>query len=364
MGDYFRKYSDTLSDISLAVPLAEYKRGLAKFGNTPEGRLMAAMEARRVTYDPTRKGGWKPVQTLGNVIPFWNVSLQDLSMVGRNLKTKEAWAKGLTAITFPTIALKMMNEHNPDYQDLNPLDKAAFWHIYAKDKHIRIPIPWLLGTAFKVSAEAFFDTTTDLLNRGDPKAKDAWKGLYEHFVENLSGDVPPALQIYMEQAAGRSAPSPLGLFLGTESRAPEIVPRRLEGLPPHLQYTSKTSQLARTWGNLWNVSPVKVERFIKGLGTNVATTALALTDELAYYTGFAEDKRPEQREANYLLLGNFVSSSPSRTKYVNEFYEYLREAEQNKRAQKLIREKGLDASLEEISYQGRVQLGKYQQKDQ
>jgi len=360
MGDYFRKYSQALSDISIAVPLAEYKRALEKFGNTPEGRLMAAMEARRVTYDPTRKGSSKIVQGLGNYIPFWNVSLQDVSMLGQNLKRPEAWMKGIAAVTIPTLLLKMANEGNPDYEDLTPIDKAAFWHIYSGDKHFRIPIPWLLGTTFKVGAEAFYDQTLEMLNKGDYRAKDAWEGLYEHFVENISGAVPPALQIYMEQTTGKTAPSPLGLFLGTESRAPEVVPKRLQGLEPKHQYTSKTSILARKWGELWNVSPVKVDRFIKGLGTTSASSLLALTDEIAYYTGLAEDKRPEQREANYLLLGHFVSNSPSsRTKYQNEFYDYLREAEQRKRSQKLIREKGLQESLEDLSFQ-KVPLGKYQ----
>lgn len=164
----------------------------------------------------------------------------------------------------------------------------------------------------------------------------------------------------MEQTTGKTAPSPLGLFLGTESRAPEVVPRRLEGLEPRHQYTAKTSQIAKKWGELWNVSPVKVERFIKGLGATSASSVLALADEIAYFTGMAEDKRPEQREANYLLLGNFVSNSPlNRTKYQNEFYEYLREAEQHKRSRKLIEQKGLIESMEELAYEN-VPLGKYQ----
>lgn len=73
----------------------------------------------------------------------------------------------------------------------------------------------------------------------------------------------------------------------------------------------------------------------------------------------AEDKRPEQKEANYLLLGNFLTSSPSRIKYAKEFYEYLDEASKNKNAQELIRKMGLEDSLEEISYKN-VSLGKYQ----
>lgn len=354
MGDFFRKYSKTLGDISLSVPLAEYKRALDVYGNTAEGRIMAAIEARRVTYDPTRKGSSAAVRELGNFIPFWNVSLQDIPMLVRNLKSPEAWVKGFTAITLPTLLLKSINEGNPDYQDLTPVDKAAFWHLYFGDKHVRIPIPWLLGTAFKVGAESFYDITKSMSANGDDRSKEAWEGLYHNFVENLSGDLPPLLQNYVELTTGKSAPSPLGLLLGTESRAPEVVPRRLQDLPESMQYTSRTSQLARWFGEHWGVSPVKLDRVISTFGGLVAKDALALIDEAAYWSGLAEDKRPEQRESNYLLLGNFVSNStPSRTKYAEEFYDMLREATKNKNAQRIINEKGLsDKSLESMEFNG------------
>src|SRR5690606_27664691 len=64
--------------------------------------------------------------------------------------------------------------------------------------------------------------------------------------------------------------------------------------------------------------------------------ALALIDEIAYQTGLAEDKRPERRESNYLLLGNFVSSSPERrTKYAEKFYSYLEESKLDKQTIKI-----------------------------
>lgn len=93
---------------------------------------------------------------------------------------------------------------------------------------------------------------------------------------------------------------------------------------------------------------------ISTFGGLVAKDALALIDEAAYWSGLAEDKRPEQREANYLLLGNFVSNStPSRTKYAEEFYDMLREATKNKNAQRIINEKGLsNNSLESMEFNG------------
>lgn len=116
----------------------------------------------------------------------------------------------------------------------------------------------------------------------------------------------------------------------------------------------------KEFGQLWGVSPVKLERTIKNFGTQIASDMLALTDEIAYATGLAEDNRPEQEEANYLLLGNFLSKSPpSRTKYANEFYEYLDEATKNKNAQKVILEKGItDAELDPIDYSASTAINK------
>lgn len=348
MFDFFKKYPQVLSDISMAVPLAEYKRALAVYGDSAEGRIAAAMEARRVTYDPTRKGGSKMIRGIGNFVPFWNVSLQDMSMLGKNLKNKETWIKGFTGITLPTLALSMYNEDNPDYQALNPVDKAAFWHIYSGENHYRIPIPWLLGTTFKVLAEAFYDTVRSLSDQGNERAKESWAGLYHNFVQNISGTLPPLLQNYIEQATGKSPGSPVGALLGVESKSPEIVPKRLQDLPPHLQYTSKTSQAAKYFGNLWNVSPIKLERGIKNFGGLVAADVLALTDEIAYWSGLAEDKRPEQGLKNYLLLGNFVGeSTPSNTKYQSEFYKMLHEKVIQNKARKIIPGYG-DASLDSV----------------
>jgi len=155
---------------------------------------------------------------------------------------------------------------------------------------------------------------------------EAWESLYNNFVQNVTGMVPVLLQAFSEATLGKSLPSPLGVILGTESNAPDVVPRRLQHLPYDKQYTSKTSHLARKFGELFGVSPVKVEKIAKTIGGLVVADGLALIDEIGYQTGFIEDLRPEQRENNYLLLGHFVSdSTPSRTKQANEFYRKLDE---------------------------------------
>lgn len=314
---YLKKYEKKLGDISMAVPFAEYKAALAKYGDTAEGRILAMMEAKSVTYDPSRKGKSMMVREIAPFINFWNVTLQDMSMLGKQLKRPEVWAKGLATITMPTLALKMWNEGNPDYDDLTALDKAAFWHLYFGKHHVRVPTPWLLGTVFKVAPEAIYETI-----RG--RGKEGTKGLYHNAVDQVSGSFNPLIQTSIEVMTGRSPASPLGFLLGVESKSPEVIPRRLQNLPKELQYTSGTSQLSRKFAPMVGASPVVMDRVIANLGANASRDALALIDEIAYQTGFAEDKRPDRNLSNYLVLGNFVSNSPtSRTKYAEEFYELL-----------------------------------------
>lgn len=301
----------------MAVPFAEYKAGIAKYGDTAEGRILAMMDAKRVTYDPSRKGKSVLVREAAPFINFWNVTLQDISMLGSQLKRPEVWAKGLSIITMPSLALKMWNDGNPKYDELTAIDKAAFWHLFFGDHHVRIPTPWLLGTTFKTIPETMFDIVKG--NGGE-----GGKALYHNAVDQVSGNFNPLIQTSIELMTGKSPASPLGALLGVESKAPEVVPRRLQNLPKELQYTSTTSQVSRKLAPLINVSPVIMDRVLNNLGATVSRDTLALIDEIAYQTGFAEDKRPEKQLTNYLILGNFVSNSPaSRTKYAEEFYELM-----------------------------------------
>jgi hypothetical protein len=368
---FLRQGAKKFYNLSLAVPYAEYKKGIEKYGDTEDGRIAAALDARKVTYDPTVKGKSAFMREMNNYIPFWNVSVQDLHYISQNLDNPKAYAKGIMALTLPTIALKFVNENNPDYQSLTPEDKAAFWHLFFGDQHVRVPIPWLLGSIFKVAPEALFDTVfynldTEHGKKVNPRMQEAWRGLYASFADNVSGAVPPLLQTFVNLTTGKNLPSPISSLLNLvspfkiESKSPEVIPRRLQDLPPRYQYLPSTSQLARQFGWVFDVSPIEVDKVLTNTFGLVAKDVLRLTDAIAYTTGLAEDKRPE---GNYLLIGNFVTSStPTYTKYQRDFYDYLDEATKQKNAEKLVRENGIDdPRLDELQYKG-VNIFSYNRK--
>jgi hypothetical protein len=224
----------------------------------------------------------------------------------------------------PAMLLHMYNEGNPDYDDMNPLLKASCFHFYSEDGHYACPLPWLLGALFVSTPITFYEFAK---GRGG----DALKGLNSFVASQLSGSFPPILQATVEQSTNYSLPTPTGValmpFTDIEKRAPPVVPKRLENLPPEQQYTSKTSQLARWYGDLTGASPVKVERLIKTFVPGIGADVLAIADEMAYFMGLAEDLRPEQGAKNFLLCGKFLSeNTPSNTKYTGEFYSLLEKA--------------------------------------
>jgi len=319
MAEFFKKSHQAMT---ASVPFAEYERALQKFGDTEIGRTQALVESKSVTYNPNNKGSSKLAKIAANVMPFFNVMLQEPAMIAKNLKRPLFVAKGLAYITMPSLLLKMYNEGNPDYDDMNPILKASCWHFYTPLGHFAIPIPWLLGATFKALPEAMYD----YLKNND---KDGLKGLNSYVASQLSGTFPPIAVAGYELASGKKLNTPAAtaasMFLPIEGRtSPTVVPRRLENLPPEQQYTSKTNQLSRQWGQLWGVSPIKTENFIKTFLPGIGQDALAIMDEILYATGMSEDLRPEQREKNFLAMGKFLyEQTPSNTKYTEKFYNML-----------------------------------------
>jgi hypothetical protein len=84
-------------DLSISVPFAEYQRSIKKFGDTPQGRLKALIEAKSVTYDPTTRGSNRFVKGWVNIAPFANPMLQEPGMIARNIKRPAFWVKGTMA---------------------------------------------------------------------------------------------------------------------------------------------------------------------------------------------------------------------------------------------------------------------------
>lgn len=150
----------------------------------------------------------------------------------------------------------------------------------------------------------------------------------------MAGAYPPTVTALYEQTSGKPIPTPGATVMfpfKTGKRSPDVVPKRLQNLPPEQQYTSRTSQTAIWWGSLWGASPVKVDRLIKTFTGGSGADVLALIDSMVYASGMAEDKRPD----DYFIMGKFVADMvPSQTKYAEEFYSKLEAAHYDKERDK------------------------------
>lgn len=230
----------------------------------------------------------------------------------------------MVAFGIPALICQILNSGNEDYEALTPVMKASYYHVYTDGQHYAFPNAWNVNALFKAPMEISYQ----FLRNGN--ASEAASGNFSYAVSQMAGAYPPIVTALYEQTSGKPIPSPSATVLfpfkpGT--RSPDVVPKRLQNLPPEQQYTSKTSQTARLWGSLWGASPVKVDRLIKTFTGGSGADALALIDSMVYASGLAEDKRPD----DYFILGKFVADMvPSQTKYAEEFYSKLEQAHYDK----------------------------------
>lgn len=236
--------------------LAEFKNTLKKTGDVNQ----ALYDAGEVTTNFAKGGDY--TKKIDKYTPYLNAGAQGLSKVARQFKDHPiaTTAKGLATITLPTMAIDYMNKDNKNYQALDNRTKDNYFLFPYGDgsKFIKIPKSRELGVAFG----SLFERALRQY-QGD---KQAWKGYFKN------GDGIPGL--LSSTVADNFAPSspvtnnilaPLiyNLPSNKDFAGRTIVPQSMQDRSPNLQYDEKTSELAKTLGNLTNLSPKQIDYVIK-----------------------------------------------------------------------------------------------------
>jgi hypothetical protein len=246
----------------------------------------AIWSAQDVTLPFALRGSNKTIQTIAQITPFFNATLQGYSKLFRLFRgdpsksaltgaSQSMLAMG-TAMTAPTVALWFVNKDNPEYWDRPLWERNLFWLIPKPEGgFFRIPKPFELGYAFASLPERALDgwARSGTIESAVPRGTDAADELAKSFVDFLKNPatgtlpIPAALQPLMEQAVNRD------LF-----RWKPIVPEYLGVRPSARQTTSTTPVLANKIGELTNISPLRVEALIQSLGGTVGRRAMQLVD--------------------------------------------------------------------------------------
>lgn len=283
-------------------------RGLSEH----EALLEAAYRARD-HLDFNRRGS--AMTGLARLIPFLNVSLQGLDKTARHMiapffdaaaspaeraAAAMTWARLGAATVFSIGVHALMTEHD-EYLDLSPQTRASHWAIRFGGKWLMVPKPFELAAVINLGEAAW-----DALVRQDPR----WA---EHYRQSLMEvTLPPSL---ME--GNPAIATSFELATGVKLRDGEpIVPEGMEGLAPHLQFTAKTSELARLIGRAANVPPVVADHVIVSVTGSIGRNLLALYD-------YALSDKPAQGWDDFAITRRFIKDGSRGASSTRAFWDMV-----------------------------------------
>jgi hypothetical protein len=274
----FKKAWDALEDFSLSADLAVraaiYEQTMAETGD----RALAYYRAKE--YINFKRQGTDPiVYELRQSIPFFNAYLQGMdvlyrTMVGKGVSTGERKAAMkifyMTGMQIAALNLlyTMMMSGDDDYEGL---DDYVRNRNYILPGGFKIPVAPEVGFLFKVLPEQLYRTvmsdgvqtpqdTTAVAKRMTGAFVDAFGGM-----EYLPQLVKPLIELSTNYSFFLESP---------------IVGAGLRNVDPKLQFTESTSELAKMLGGMANISPVKLDYFIRAYTGMAGTLGLEVTDSL------------------------------------------------------------------------------------
>jgi hypothetical protein len=332
----FSEFSEKMTRIG------EAKKAISR-GKNP---LEAAFAAREITLDFSKIGS--KARAMNMIIAFFNAGIQANVRTVRAFKERplQTTTKALLGITLPSVMLLLWNMQEPDWEEIPDWQKNLSWLIKlpggtspdlltaeegdgfferllsplvktTDGVWLRFPKPFELGTLFGSLPERVMEA----IKYNDPGAlAEIGKTIVDGLVPPL---MPTALLPLLENATNHS-------FF--QDRA--LVPDSIEALPEFAQYTTYTSETAKTVGKWLGYSPIKVDNLINGYFAGLGRYAVQAIDKAtaAIAGKEAPPPPPEGTAADVALVKAFVVREPigSASESVNRFYVESEEANKAK----------------------------------
>lgn len=335
----------------------EYRAGIDRYGDTPEGRAKAIQAAADVTTNFSRSG--PAAKSLDSFVPYLNASIQGLDKTARQIKNHPftTTRRALELITLPTLVLWLINKDDEDYQDLNNRTKDNYFCVPARafdfiakplgleteGKFLKIPKSREYGVAFG----AAFERALRAWAQGEDMDS-AFRGLGEQLMTNLAPSNPVTDNIFADL---------VDLQTNRDFAGRAIVPERMQGLSPENQYDYSTSGAGRAIASLWNatigqklgkVAPIQVDYLIDSNLGIVGDAIIGATTQPKSVEQMAEEIRSDPAGVFLAPLVNtleqkFVADPMYQSGVTDAFYDELNAAELAKNDRNLL--EGLDADV-------------------
>lgn len=271
----------------------------------------AGQLAREITLDFSRHG--KKGQIVNKYVPFFNATIQGTDKFIRTFKDNpmRAILNTVICIILPSLGLWAINHDDDWYKELDENTKYTNWAIpLPGGTHLLIPKPQEVGILFGSGIEAVLNQMTGT----DPHGMKEWARQY---AEAMTPSLYPAVV------------RPLIEWMTNYSfwTGRNLVPASLQKAPSEMQFTSYTSELAKSLGDTWlaksiKLSPIAIDNWISGwFGSAGRFVANMLNDPISYVRGNSRPSEPAKYWYEMPVIGSFVRQNGQNSEYVNRMYE-------------------------------------------
>lgn len=271
----------------------------------------AGQLAREITLDFSRHG--KKGQLVNKYVPFFNATIQGTDKFIRTFKDNPMRAILSTVIwiILPSLGLWAINHDDDWYKELDENTKYTNWAIpLPGGTHLLIPKPQEVGILFGSGIEAVLNQMTG----ADPHGMKEWARQY---AEAMTPSLYPAVV------------RPLIEWMTNYSfwTGRNLVPASLQKAPSEMQFTSYTSELAKSLGDTWlakniKLSPIAIDNWISGwFGSAGRFVANMLNNPISYVRGNSRPSEPSKYWYEFPVIGSFIRQNGQNSEYINRMYE-------------------------------------------
>ena len=262
----------------------------------------AGHEAREVTVDFSKSGIYG--EQINRYIPFFNACLQGGDKIYQLMREDPhgTMMKMFLTIVLPSALLYAFNRDEDWWKDLDPDIKNNYWCLSDK---LRIPKPQEIGVLLGSGIEAFFEQASG-------RDKKAVSNVLDAFLDNMTPSIIPTLIL------------PLVEWKTNYSyfRGQQLVSSKYQRLPDELQYNDYTSELSKGIGNVFKVSPMKVDNLVRGYTGTMGSLLWNAAGE-----PFAKaNNLPAKHFNEILFVRDFNVTDANLSRPMNEFYGILDKA--------------------------------------
>lgn len=286
---------------------AEYKATVERGGGNYTSKMQGIFNANELTVNFARHGNI--TKSIDAFVPYLNPSVQGLDKLVRQFQKNPlaTIGKGVLIVTIPQIALNLINNSNPNYQQLDNRTKDTYFlipnYVDKGKTFIKIPKSREYGVIF---ADTFDRIQRGL--RGDQHAFDGYLGTVE---TNFA-----PTNIFENNIA---SPATFNLKSNKDFAGRTIVPQGMQSRSPKYQWDENTSEISKAIGQKLNVSPKQADYLIKSYTGVIGTFALPVTTK--------SNKGTMQQILGNTISRNFVADPVFSNNIVNNFYEQKKKAE-------------------------------------